>query len=81
MSLGKDIDAVVDSIRPFLVGRDTGLQGAVLCELVAMHLAGHMGPDAAKVRKMLLKLHVETVRRLIPIHEERILKHIRRRAH
>lgn len=47
--------------------------GAALCELVALHLAGHFVPgdavDTALMREMLLEAHIETVRKLVPIME------------
>jgi hypothetical protein len=47
--------------------------GAALCELVALHLAGHFvagdAVDTALMREMLLEAHIETVRKLVPIME------------
>jgi len=59
----------VARIEPLLAGIGSELQGAVLCDLTATWLAGHQGEGADKLRKELLKLHVECVLALIPINE------------
>jgi hypothetical protein len=54
-------------------GQDPDSVGAALCELVALHLAGHFVPGEANqtalMRDMLLEAHVETVKKLVPIME------------
>ncbi len=61
-AIGPQIEAIVEQIKPILGGLHPGLQGAVLAELLAMWLAGHV----AEVRESLLDVHVRTVRELIP---------------
>jgi hypothetical protein len=58
----KRIEVLIEAISPFLAYEGADVQGAVLCRLVAMHLAGHVPRD----REPLLQLHIDTVRKLIP---------------
>jgi hypothetical protein len=64
--------AIVDACKPLLAGHDPAVQGAVLADLTAMWLAGHMGEDSEELRELLLSGFVELVRKLVPINEERI---------
>lgn len=57
--------AVANLIKPLLAGHGPDVQGVALAELVALHLAGH----PPQLREALLSLHVDCVRRLIPIVE------------
>jgi len=46
------------------------LQGAVLAELLSIWIAGHVADtsaNSAKLRREMLKMHVEQVRKLIPV--------------
>ena len=68
---------LVQQIMPILAGHCPGVQGAVLADLVAMHLAGHVmvhhGDEAETLRKTrelrntLLTQFVITIERLIPV--------------
>jgi len=62
---------LVEQVRPLFAGRAPHLVGAALADLLAMLLAGHMVPGdrtaTHDVRERLLALHIEAVRRLIPI--------------
>lgn len=83
MTVGTEIDALVEAIKPILAGQEAGIQGAVLSDLVATHLAGHFAhgkKQTAKLRSTLLSLHISTVRRLIPVCEAEILAHLRKSA-
>jgi hypothetical protein len=66
-----EVLALVKEIRPLLAGRDANVQGAVLADLLAMYLAGHVqlgDPKATKrMREQVLKLHLTGVRALIDI--------------
>jgi hypothetical protein len=68
-----DIAALVDATRPLFAGNDPDVQGAALADLVAIWIAGHIVPDDPQateaMRGKFLELHVETVRRLIPVNE------------
>jgi hypothetical protein len=70
-------------IRPLLAGREPDVVGAALADLLAMLLAGHFAeeeigsphrPATDGVREELLQLHIEMVRKLIPINEGMILE-------
>lgn len=74
-SFQADIDEMnrtVGQIRPLLAGKGSAVQGAILAELVAMYLAGHL----PALRKGLLELHVRTACEMIPLHHERIRGHL-----
>lgn len=59
----KTVARIVENVRPFLADQGPHNQGAALADLVAMWLAGH----PPSIREDLLALHVELVRRLIPV--------------
>jgi hypothetical protein len=62
-----DVEAIVEQIRPLLAGHDAAIQGAVLADLLAMWLAGHVGESAEQAREILLHNNIEMVRKLIPV--------------
>jgi hypothetical protein len=75
------VDRIVDEIWPTvsaaLAGRHPLIQGAVLADLVATWLAGYTGEHTKQVDRMreeLLQLHVDTVRRLIPVNEQKMME-------
>jgi hypothetical protein len=73
MSEADDVVALVAAARPLLfAGQPLETQGAVLADLVADWLADYVvrGDHKAtdRLRKDVLALHVETVRRLVPLH-------------
>lgn len=53
---------LVEEIRPLLGGYHPATQGSALADLLAIWLAGH----PPEYRKLLLKMHIEMVRELIP---------------
>ena len=67
--LGEQADAIVDRIRPILTGSDAELQGAVICDLAALWIAGHrIAGDRAEgdaMRAELLEMHTRHVRELV----------------
>jgi hypothetical protein len=63
-----NVEAVVEQIRAILSGKPPELQGAALADLLAIFLAGHH----PKLRDEILRLHIETVRNLIPINEREL---------
>ena len=70
-------------IKPLLAGAGGPVQGAVLAELLAMWLAGHVNlhdPADNKLREELLAEHLRHVRALVPIMEGEILAHMKRAA-
>jgi hypothetical protein len=68
------VEMIVSTISPVLRGFAPEIQGAVLADLLALWLAGHMGPDAEALRDELLEEHIKTVRELIPINEKIVLE-------
>jgi hemerythrin len=86
MSLVEEADevvALVHAIELFLAGRASEVQGAALADLLAMWLAGHVvrgDPQASEAyREKVLELHLDAVRRLIPVnYEARIEPKLRR---
>ena len=65
------VEPIVAAISPLLAGHPSPIQGAVLADLLATWLAGHIilgdpaGTDA--LRERLLAFHLVAVRELIPI--------------
>lgn len=57
-----EAELIVRQVKPLLGGRDPGVQGAALVELLAMWIAGH----PPQVRAAILATHVETVAKLVP---------------
>ena len=70
MNSPKEVERIVNAIKPLLAGHPPEVQGAVLADLLAMFLAGHVGPDADTVREDLLWFHIDLVRQLIPVNEK-----------
>jgi hypothetical protein len=70
--------ALVSAISPLLEGKPSQVQGAVLADLLAMWLAGHVNqnnPDKSdRIRKKMLDLHLEAVHRLVEINYQMIIK-------
>lgn len=84
----QDTDAVValeQKIMPLLGGQPADIQGAVLADLLSIWLAGHIAPgDPAgtdELREMLLKQHMEFVRRLIEPNARMIHENQKRATH
>jgi hypothetical protein len=70
-------EEVLWSIMPILHGEGPEVQGAVLVELLAMYLAGHIGPDATEMREWQIKTMLKSVRELVPLFEARIIEQMR----
>jgi hypothetical protein len=69
-------------LAKWLVGKPPSDQGAIIAALTARWLAGIVGATAsetAAVRKQLLTVHVDWVRRLIPSYEEEMAARLRDR--
>jgi hypothetical protein len=77
-----DVEPIVAQIHALLAGLPSPIQGGVLADLLAIFLAGHIipGNSAATdaMRKRLLKLHIATVRQLIPVNAAEITERMRR---
>jgi hypothetical protein len=78
MSDADEVVALVTAVRPFFIGRPKEVQGAVLADLLAIWLAGHVvrgDPTATKRwRKDILKIHLDSVRKLIPINYQALVE-------
>jgi hemerythrin len=66
-----DVVALVAQLRPLLASKPSEIQGAALADLLSIWLAGHVirGDHKAtkRLRDKVLNIHIEIVRRLIPI--------------
>jgi hypothetical protein len=64
-------------------GHAPEIQSAVIADLLATWLAGHLGPgrEIETFRAELLADVIELVRRLVPVNEAAILARLRPRAH
>jgi hypothetical protein len=58
------------SIMPLLTGKDPGVIGGALADLVAILIAGHH----PSLRDEILQMHIDTVRKLIVPSAEEIIK-------
>jgi hypothetical protein len=70
----REITRAVDRIRPILGHRPPEIQGAILADLLAMWLAGHVAEDADTTRTLradLLAMHCTAVRQLTELNDER----------
>jgi hypothetical protein len=67
---------LIERIRPLLSGQLAPVQGAVLADLLAAWLAGHIDRSSnshtAALREELLRHHLATVRALVPINAAHI---------
>jgi hypothetical protein len=63
---------------PLLAGRNKMVQSAALCELVALHLSGHVilgdPEETAKLRASLLDEFFQAVKDLIPILDRGVIQ-------
>lgn len=63
----------VESIKPLLAGQDPDVIAAVLAELLAILIAGHrceLPENTAALHEEMLQLHIDVVRKLIPLNTE-----------
>lgn len=67
-STTKEVETLVDEIRPLLAGNDPSLQGAALGDLVAIYIAGHH----PAIREEVLTAFIALVRGMVPIVEAEI---------
>jgi hypothetical protein len=67
----KEVFALTSAVRPLFEGKSAQVQGAVLADLLAMWLAGHVqrgDPRATKaMREQVLEMHLVAVRALVDI--------------
>ena len=67
----REITEMVNKIKKHMRGKGPELQGAVLCDLLAMFLAGHH----PSLRDDVLEVHLHTVRALVPVNEAALFAH------
>jgi hypothetical protein len=81
---GPEAAKMLDECSRALVGHEPYVQGAVLADLLAMWLADHtvVGDRKATdlLRENLLKEHVQAVRALVPVNEQRMIEKLMRVA-
>ncbi len=65
------VEMVVRKINPHLQGKGPEVQGAALCDLVAMYFAGHH----PALREQAIEAWLKAMRGLIPVNEAAIFKH------
>ena len=75
----KQVFDLVEQIRPHFTGKEPGIVGAALADLLATLLAGHQGEGKRELREELLRNHIGIVRKLIPINEARMLAWLQER--
>ena len=68
----RDVDRIVEAIRPLLAGRPHEVQGAVLADLLAMWIAGHH----PALRHEMLTMHVDMVRKLVAPNEAALIERL-----
>lgn len=68
---GRQVDELVNKIKRHLQGKGPELQGAALCDLLAMFIAGHH----PSLRDDVLEIHLNTVRALVPANEAALFEH------
>ena len=66
---GGEALALARQVSKLFQGRDPMIVAAALADLHAMLLAGYEGENIREIREELLQLHVESVRRMIPVNE------------
>ena len=73
----REVEEVSRQIYDLMAGRAPAVQGAICADLLSCWVAGHSVPGNEQAtidaREAILKAHIETVRRLIPIQEKDIL--------
>ena len=66
-------EALAKQCYPIFAGQDPTIVAAALDELLALLLAGHFAPgdpaDTQAMRDGILALHIETVKKLVPVME------------
>ena len=87
--LGREADAVVEQIRPFLAGHRPIAQSVILADLTSAWIAGHLAhsageinaPETRRMREDILMHFIELIRQLIPMHHARIMEEQKGRFH
>lgn len=64
----------VERIKPILAGIRPDIQGAVIGDLFAIYLAGHVGPGQDDIRDEIIGHWIELVRSMVPIYQEQLEK-------
>jgi|SRR5882724_6636279 len=67
----RQVNELVNKIKTHLQGKGPELQGAALCDLLAMYIAGHH----PSLRDEVLEIHINAVRALVPVNEAALFEH------
>jgi hypothetical protein len=89
MKVDREAEAVIEEIRPLLVGHGPMVQSVVLADLVAAWVAGHLAhnhgevdaPETKRLREDILMHFIELILKLIPMHHVRIMEGQKGRFH
>jgi hypothetical protein len=69
-----DVEALVTRMSKVLASHPPQIQGAVLADLLAIWLAGHFvrgdPEETAKLRAILLSIHLDAVHKLVEVNAE-----------
>lgn len=83
MTSTEEIERIVALIHPLLAGQPAAVQGFVLADLLATWLVGHVIPEDAPatdlLRERLIKIHIKTVRKIVPLNAARLWAESERR--
>jgi hypothetical protein len=76
VSVAEEVERIVASIHPLLVGQAPQVQGAALADLLATWVAGHIilgdAPETDALRRRLVEMHIEMVRKLVTLNAARL---------
>lgn len=67
----REVVKLVNQIKRHLQGKGPELQGAALCDLLAMFIAGHH----PILREDIIEIHLKAVRALVPVNEAALFDH------
>ena len=70
------VRTLLNDISSLLAGKPPQVQGAVLADLLARWLAGHIDLDSSsktdKLREEILREHLDVIRKLVPVNAKTI---------
>ena len=80
-----EVSELVEACSRLLAGHSPHVNGAVLADLTATWLAGHIDlaskDNTDRLRAELLKMHADAIERLIPVNEKFFLDQLKKAAH
>jgi hypothetical protein len=69
VTLAQRADELVQRIGPIMHGEGPEVQGAVLIELLAIYLAGYVGPNITEIREQQIAIMLAAVRELVSLYD------------